>query len=158
MLKVCFQTTIIKWISHKMHRTEIFGFPVHTEVTLTLSCSLLSVVAQVVKNRPQSRRCGFNPEVRKTPWRRELLPIPVFLPGESHGQRSLAGSSPWGGKELDMTEQLSTHIRNTEAISHGLSVSTSFWPITCSKFSKPGLNSTWTMNFQMFKVDLEKAK
>ena len=35
------------------------------------------------------------------------LPIPVFLPGEFHGQRSLAGYSPLGGKESDMTEQLS---------------------------------------------------
>ena len=33
-------------------------------------------------------------------------PTPVFLPGEFHGQRSLAGYSPWGHKELDMTEQL----------------------------------------------------
>ena len=41
-------------------------------------------------------------------WRREWLPTPVFLPGESHGQRSLVGYSPWGHKELDMTEQL-TH-------------------------------------------------
>ena len=38
------------------------------------------------------------------PWRREWLPTPVFLPGESHGQRSLAGYSPWGHKESDMTE------------------------------------------------------
>ena len=37
-------------------------------------------------------------------------PTPVFLPGELHGQRSLADYSPWGCKELDMTEQLSlTH-------------------------------------------------
>ena len=34
---------------------------------------------------------------------------PVFLPGESHGQRSLAGYSPWGCKKLEMTEQLSMH-------------------------------------------------
>ena len=34
-------------------------------------------------------------------------PTPVFLPGESPGQRSLAGYSPWGHKELDTTEQLS---------------------------------------------------
>ena len=34
------------------------------------------------------------------------LATPVFLPGESHGQRSLAGYSPWGHKELDTTEQL----------------------------------------------------
>ena len=38
------------------------------------------------------------------PWRREWLPTPVFLPGEFHGQRSLAGYSPWGHKESDMTE------------------------------------------------------
>ena len=47
----------------------------------------------VVKNLPASRRCkrhGFNPWVRKIPWRREWLPSPVFLPGESHGQRNLA--------------------------------------------------------------------
>ena len=37
---------------------------------------------------------------------------PVFLPGESHGQRSLVGYSPWGHKELDTTEQLSTFEKN----------------------------------------------
>ena len=41
-------------------------------------------------------------------WRREWQPTPVFLPGKSQGQRSLVGCSPWGHKELDMTEQLST--------------------------------------------------
>ena len=39
-------------------------------------------------------------------WRRKWLPIPVFLPGKFHGQRSLAGYSLWGPKELDMTEWL----------------------------------------------------
>ena len=42
------------------------------------------------------------------PWRREWQPTPVFLPGKSHGQRSLVGYSPWGHKESDTTEQLST--------------------------------------------------
>ena len=37
------------------------------------------------------------------PWRRKWLPIPVFMPGESHGQRNLVGYNPWGCKELDMT-------------------------------------------------------
>ena len=37
-------------------------------------------------------------------------PTPVFLPGESHGQRSLVGSSPWGHKESDMTERLHFHF------------------------------------------------
>ena len=44
------------------------------------------------------RRWGFNPWVRKIPWKRKWQSIPVFLPGESHGQRSLAGYSPWGSK------------------------------------------------------------
>ena len=39
-------------------------------------------------------------------WRGDRLPTPVFLPGESHGQRSLAGYSPQGCKELDTTEKL----------------------------------------------------
>ena len=51
-------------------------------------------------------RTGFNPRVCKIPWKSEWLPMPVFLPGEFHGQRSLAGYSPWGCKELDTTEQL----------------------------------------------------
>ena len=41
---------------------------------------------------------------RKIPWRRAWQPTPVFLPGESHRQRSLAGYSAWGCKESDTTE------------------------------------------------------
>ena len=37
----------------------------------------------------------------------ETIPTPIFLPGKSHGQSSLVGCSPWGGKELDTTEQIS---------------------------------------------------
>ena len=48
------------------------------------------------------------PQVGKIHWRRAWQPIPVFLHGKPHGQRSLAGYSPWGGKESDMTEWLST--------------------------------------------------
>ena len=56
----------------------------------------------------QCRRPVFNPWIRKIPWRREWQPTPVFLPGESRGQRSLVGYTLWGCKELDMTEWL-TH-------------------------------------------------
>ena len=48
----------------------------------------------------------FDPWVRKFPWRGEWQPTLVFLPGESYGQRSLVGYSPWGSKESDMTEQV----------------------------------------------------
>ena len=52
----------------------------------------------------QHRRLRFDPWVRKISWRMKWQPTPVFLPGESHGQRSLVGDGPWGCKELDMTE------------------------------------------------------
>ena len=52
------------------------------------------------------RRRGFSPWVGKIRWRREWQPTPVYLPGESFGQRSLVSSSPWGYKEWDMTEWL----------------------------------------------------
>ena len=58
-----------------------------------------SLVAQTVKYPPTVKETGFNPWVRKIPWKRGWLPTPVFLPGEFHGQRSLAGYSPWGRKE-----------------------------------------------------------
>ena len=50
------------------------------------------------------KRRRFNPWVGKIPWRRAWQFTPVFLPGESHGQRSLVGYSPWGCKESDSTE------------------------------------------------------
>ena len=51
----------------------------------------------------------LDPWVGKILWRREWQPIPVFLPGKFHGQRSLAGYSPWDRKELDTTEVSSKH-------------------------------------------------
>ena len=51
---------------------------------------------------------GFNPWVEEISWRRARQPTAVFLPGESHGPRSLASYSPWGHKESDMTEHACT--------------------------------------------------
>ena len=52
------------------------------------------------------------------PWRRKWQPTPVFLPGKSHGWRSLVGYSSWGRKESDTTEQL-------DSLTHSLLVGTS---------------------------------
>ena len=70
------------------------------------------------------RRCkrpGFDPWVGKISWRKKWKPTPVFLPGEVHGQRRLAGYySPWGRKESDMTERM--HARtHTHTHTHTLS-------------------------------------
>ena len=58
----------------------------------------------MVKNLPATQEIWVKPWVGKISWRTAGQPTPVFLPGESHGQRSLAGYSPWDCKELDMTE------------------------------------------------------
>ena len=58
---------------------------------------------------PQMRP-RFDPWVRKILWRRKWLSTPVFLPGESHGQRSLAGYSPWGYPGSDTTEHARANV------------------------------------------------
>ena len=64
----------------------------------------------VVKNLPAMQEMQMmHPWVRKIPWSREWQPTPGFLPGESHGWRSLAGCSPWGCTDSVMTE-VTEHI------------------------------------------------
>ena len=66
------------------------------------------------------RRPGFDPWVGNIPWRRKWQPPPVVLPGEPHGQRSLAGYSPWSHKEWDSTEWLTLSLweeSNTRSLS-----------------------------------------
>ena len=56
---------------------------------------------------------GVNPWVGKIPWNREWQSTPVFLPGESHGQRRLAGYSPWGHwTQLSNTFTFQAHLGN----------------------------------------------
>ena len=64
-------------------------------------------MTQTVKNSPAVWETWVPPLGWKIPWRRKQLPTPVFLPGEFHGQRSLAGYSPRGREESDTTEWLS---------------------------------------------------
>ena len=60
----------------------------------------------------QHRSVGFDPWVRKIPWRKTWQPTPVFLPGKCHGQRSQVGYSPWGRQESDVTEYACTPRKN----------------------------------------------
>ena len=58
----------------------------------------------MVKNLPANvGETGLIPGLGKIPWGRKWQPVPIFLPGKSHGQRSLANYSLWGCKEIDMT-------------------------------------------------------
>ena len=75
-------------------------------------CPFLRYSQLALKNLPAcaADETWVSPWVGKIPWRRAWQPTPVSLPGESHGQRTLAGYSPWGHKEWDTAEATShTH-------------------------------------------------
>ena len=83
----------------------------------------------MVKNLPAMRETWVQSLGWEDLWEKERQPIPVFLPGEFHGKRSLAGCSPWGLKESGMTEQLTLSVSFTfirEAIPYTLSKTTLF--------------------------------
>ena len=61
-------------------------------------------MAKMVKNSPALEETRIPSLGQEDPLKKEWQPTPVFLSGESHGQRGLAGYSPWGHKELDTTE------------------------------------------------------
>jgi len=97
------QTTILPFFFLGMVLITITHTHTHTHTHMYI---WISQVAQVVKNLPMhvdAKRHQFDPWVGKIPWRRKWQPTPVFLPRKSHGQRSLAGYSPWGHKELGTT-------------------------------------------------------
>ena len=86
----------------KEHRKECvvrkgINFQVHNCCCLQYSALGLS---RRLSGKPSTCQCRskFNPWVSQMPWRRKWQPTPIFLPGESHGQTSLAGYSPWGCK------------------------------------------------------------
>ena len=58
-------------------------------------------------------RRGFNLSVRKISWTRKWQPTPVFLPGKSHGQRSLVGYSPWGRERVGLATKQQQHRKDT---------------------------------------------
>ena len=70
----------------------------------------VSLVAQLVKNRPAVQETQFNSSTGKIPWRRAWQPIPVLLPGKSPWTEEPGGLGRirWGHKDMDMTELVST--------------------------------------------------
>ena len=94
MLRICFSTTT----GISCSQGQILGMPGgSTGKKIHLQC----------------RRCKFELQVGKIPWKRAWQPTPVFLPGEFHGQRSLVGYSPWACKELDTIDWLNIFTFST---------------------------------------------
>ena len=99
----------------KSHRSVVYVLRKRAELQTTrknvmkLPTQWASLVAQWKRICLQCRRPGFDPWVGKIPWRMKWKPTPIFLPGKSHGQGSLAGYSPWGSQRVGqdwMTKQL----------------------------------------------------
>ena len=76
----------IKWLAWKPQSWQLVIFIFEVRLPGWLS----------VKNLPANAGDTGDPWLRKIPWGREWQPTPIFLPGKSHGQRSLVGYSPWG--------------------------------------------------------------
>ena len=77
------------------------------------------MMAQMAMSLPAMQETWVQSLGREDPWRRRWQPTPVFLPGKAPGWRSLAGYSPWGRRESDMTERL-THTRDVSQFSPSL--------------------------------------
>ena len=77
------------------------GRPPGEGIDYTLQYSWPSLMAQMVKNQPAMQETQV--QSLEDALEKEMATIPVFLPGKSHGQGSLAGCSPWGHKESDRT-------------------------------------------------------
>ena len=101
------------WLLHVEKKNLLILQKVLIIDTVYLRCGIAnshsSQVAQTIKKKKEKfcLQCGrpeFDPWIGKILWRRKLQSTPVFLPGESHRQISLAGYSPRGCKESDMTE------------------------------------------------------
>ena len=86
---MCFSVVFVHCCWNKL--PNIRDFP-HGSVGKEFSCNA------------RDKRCEYWPWVRKIPWRRKWQPTPVFLPEKFYGQRNLAAYSPWGLKELDISE------------------------------------------------------
>ena len=103
-------------------------------------------------------RHEFDPWVEKIPWRTAWKPTPVLLPGESNGQRSLVGYSPWGLKEWDTTEHACTHTHTcTPLFPHFLFLTDSSKFTKCLPCARTGpcsseaamMNGTWSLPYNI---------
>ena len=104
------------WLQLYIHHVLAFcanslahTLPKYTWATVTTAYTKFGDFADGTSGKEsnsQCRRRWFDPWVGKIPWRRKWQPIPVFLPGEFHGQKSPVGYSPKGSKESDATEHM----------------------------------------------------
>ena len=102
----------LSWLVSHLHQNH--SFPLNRERGFPGGASGKEPGCQCRRHK----RHRFHPWVRKLPWRRAWQSTPVSLPGESRGERSLGGCSPWGCQESDMTEV--TELNRENGVGGGL--------------------------------------
>ena len=113
------ETNLIEQILvSKLYQCLLAEFQVCLYVVLEMKLQLSMWLPWWLSGK-EPRSHGFNSWIGKIPWRRKWQPIPEFLPGESRGQRSLAGYSLQGSQESDKTKLLSTHTHTKEGVAGG---------------------------------------
>ena len=124
------------------------------EITkITLGFPGDSAVKTTPANKRDARDMGSISGSGRFPWRRAWQPTPVVLPKEFHTQRSLAGCSPHGRKESNMTEQLSTaHRKDNSKETKSMFLRKSFWSQKQKNALKLGLKNNDTL---LYKLDLQ---
>ena len=93
-------------MSAACHTTKLLGDALTTGESCFSSSTWASLVAQLVRNLLAMQETWVQSLSQEDPLEKGMQPTPGCLPGEFHGQRSLAGPSPWAHEESDMTEQL----------------------------------------------------
>ena len=94
-INICFLTNIALRLYLNLYMN--LHLPSHQN-SISLYLFEASLVTQFRRSTAVQLICnwsGFHPWIRKIPWKRKWWPTAVFLPGESHGQKSLTGYSPW---------------------------------------------------------------
>ena len=86
------------------HVLPLFNLPLRNDVSQHVSCFPVALAVKNLLASAEDLRLRFHPWVGEIPWRKVWQSSPVFLPEESHGQRSLVDCSPWCRKESDTTK------------------------------------------------------
>ena len=104
VIKVKWGASLVQWL--RLYTLSVGGLVlISCQETRELSRCLSGEIACQCRRC----RCEFSPWVKEIPWNRKWQPTPIFFLGKSHGQWNLASVySPWGCKELDMTEHACT--------------------------------------------------
>ena len=132
----------LRYRGHKechLRDVQVPQFSSSLQSSLSFQTLGFPVAQQIHLQCRRQRRLRFDPWVGNIPWSRKWKPTPVFLPGKSHGQRSLVGYSLWGRKELDTIEHTDEVCSFRKSASYVLKFRENFFVLssTVSILSQP---------------------